>query len=155
MTETEHNFTQILEWTCAADDLWMVTAIIQPFKLEALTLAREALPGFGGLTVSDCRGIGRAIHPEHRSNIVDGSEPKARTTPRPSTSRMADGVEELEYTRKIRIEAAVAGREAALQVARTVARVSHTGRRGDGKVFVARLAGALGITNFEVDKGAL
>lgn len=56
---------------------------------------------------------------------------------------------------KTRVEAAVAGRLAALRVARTIARVAHTGRRGDGKVFVTRLAGALGIRNFEVDRAAL
>ena len=40
-------------------DLWMIVAVIQPFKLDAVTLALEAIPNFGGMTVSECRGFGK------------------------------------------------------------------------------------------------
>ena len=47
-----------MESTLADTELWMVLAIIQPFKLDAVTLALEAIPGFSGMTVSACRGLG-------------------------------------------------------------------------------------------------
>ncbi len=34
-------------------------AFIQPFRLDAVTLALDALSEVGGMTVSDCRGFGR------------------------------------------------------------------------------------------------
>ena len=40
------------------EDLWMIQAVIQPFKLDAVSFALQQVPGFGGMTVSDCRGYG-------------------------------------------------------------------------------------------------
>jgi len=41
----------------APADLWMVMAIIQPFKLDSVTLAVEALPWLNGMTVTKCTGL--------------------------------------------------------------------------------------------------
>ena len=43
-----------------AADLWMVEAIIQPFKLDAVARALEGVPGFSGVTVTEARGFGTA-----------------------------------------------------------------------------------------------
>ncbi|MBI3568098.1 MAG: P-II family nitrogen regulator [Gemmatimonadetes bacterium] len=127
MAETLHDLTRLDAWTGDADDLWLITAIIQPFKLEALTLALDALPEFGGMTVSDCRGFGRG---RVRSDVID-------------------------YSNKSRIDVAVPGRGRALDVARLIARVAHTGRGDDGKLFISRLSGVVGIRDFDVDHDAL
>lgn len=143
MTETLHDLTRLAEWACDADDLWLVTAVIQPFKLDALTLALEALPEFGGLTVTECRGFGRG-------KAADQSESG------PSGSSSRGGASDIiDFTKKTRVEAAVAGRDRAMRVARVVATTAHTGRHGDGKVFVTRLAGAVGIRAFDIDADAL
>ena len=36
-----------------------VKAIIQQFKLSSVTMALQEIPGFPGMTVSDCRGFGK------------------------------------------------------------------------------------------------
>ena len=38
----------------------MVEAIIQPFKLDAVTRALEGVPGLSGVTVTEARGFGMA-----------------------------------------------------------------------------------------------
>ncbi len=143
MAEISHDTTRLDRWEGDAHDLWMVTAIIQPFKLDAVTLALEGLSMFGGMTVSDCRGFGRD---KVRRHVADDS---ANNPVRAGEGALSD------YTPKIRIDAAVAGRSRAAEVARVIARAAHTGRRGDGKVFLSPFAGAIGIREFDVDHDAL
>lgn len=126
-------------------NLWMVVAIIQPFKLDAVTLALERLPGFGGMTVSDCRGFGREkLVPE-----AEDGEGRASWLKLPGEGGVID------FTPKVRLEVAVAGRRQAEVVVETIARAAHTGRRGDGKVFVWHLVGAVRVRTLEADEGAL
>lgn len=118
-----------------AGELWMVLAIIQPFKLDAVTLALESLPHFGGMTVSDCRGFGHGkvdedvggIHTE-RNDVVD-------------------------FTPKIKLEIAVAGRAHAEAVIEAIVQAAHTGNPGDGKVVAWLLDRAVRVRTF--DEGAV
>ena len=118
------------------DKLWMVLAIIQPFKLDAVTLGLEALPHFGGMTVSECRGFGHgkvagepgAIPHDQRSDAVD-------------------------FTPKIRLEVAVNGQAQTDTVIDTIARIAHTGNPGDGKIFSWPLERAVRVRT--LDEGAL
>jgi len=128
-------------------DLWMVLAIIQPFKLDTVTLALEEIAGFGGMTVSDCRGFG---HRKLTDEATDDAR-EARHEPPRSNEREASG-QVLDFTRKVRLEIAVAGREAAELVIETIAHAAHTGRRGDGKIFAWPLSAAVRIKTF--DKGS-
>lgn len=43
MTEILHDSIRLDAWKGAAADLWLVTAIIQLFKLDVVTLVLEAL----------------------------------------------------------------------------------------------------------------
>jgi nitrogen regulatory protein PII len=97
-----------------------------------VTLALEANSPHIGLTVTDCRGFGRNRARERSTNTDVG-----------------------DYKSKLRLEAAVAGRIRALAVARLIARLAHTGRPGDGKVLLTRLAGAVAIRDFSLDAAAL
>ena len=109
-------------------DLWLVLAIIQPFKLDSVTLALEAIQGFGGMTVSDCRGFGR-------EKVEEGSPAGL-----------------VDFTDKVKLEVAVAGREHANAIVDVIARAAHTGNRGDGKVFTWPLARAVRVRT--LDEGA-
>lgn len=104
-------------------ELWMVLAFIQAFKLDEVTLALEALPHCGGMTVSNCRGFGCG----KRGDRASGSTPAQR-----------DAV--VDFTPKTRIEIAVAGRAQVDAVIEAIVHTAHTGNPGDGKVFTWPLA---------------
>ena len=125
-----------------AADLWMVVAIIQPFRLDAVTLALEAMPGFGGITVSDCRGFGHG----RVADEAPGREGAA-------AHRVA--AEVVDFMPKLRVDVAVAGRERADAVVETIAHAAHTGRRGDGKIFLWPVARAVRVRTLEEDRQAL
>ncbi len=124
-------------------ELWMIVAIIQPFKLDAVTLALEGLPGFGGMTVSDCRGFGRG-------KLGSESEDADRNRP-----REGEGADLVDFTAKIRLEVGVAGQDRADTVIDAIARAAHTGRKGDGKIVAWPVVRALRIRTLEEGAEAL
>lgn len=123
-------------------DLWMVMAVIQEFRLDAVTLALERVPGFGGMTVSDCRGFGQ----EKMRDAVQAGDAGA------PGERLGSIVD---FTSKVKLEVVVASLAHADAVVETIARAAHTGRRGDGKVFVWPLTRAVRIRTGESDRAAL
>lgn len=144
-------------------NLWMILAIIQPFKLDAVTLALESLAGFGGMTVSDCRGFGHGKiadeeHDMNKSGRMARSSDESRTVQggRTVLQQSREGASSVtDFTRKIRLEVAVHGHGNAVAVVHAIAHAAHTGRRGDGKVFAWTLAHAVRVRTFDVDAGAL
>ncbi|NUR33915.1 MAG: P-II family nitrogen regulator [Gemmatimonadaceae bacterium] len=131
------------------EDLWMVLAIIQPFKLDAVVLALEALPGFGGMTVSPCRGFG------HVTLTPDGRAVTPMASGGPSGQRgwTDDGL--MDFTGKIKLEIAVPGGDHVGEIINTIARTAHTGNPGDGMVFAWQLARAVRVRTFEAGRQAL
>ena len=129
------------------NEMWMVEAIIQPFKLETVTLALARIPGFGGMTVSDCRGFGRG----KLAADAAASEQEPIERHRRNTAE----VELADFTAKVRIEIAVATRATADAVADTIAQSAHTGRRGDGKIFTWAIERAIRVRTFQADGAAL
>lgn len=119
------------------DDLWMILAIIQEFRLDTVMLSLERIPGFGGMTVSECRGFGQ----EHLH--------EARAPGEPHSHGLVD------FTRKVKLEVAVAGRDAADEVIDAIARAARTGRRGDGKIFAWPVARAVRVRTLESGRRAL
>jgi nitrogen regulatory protein PII len=107
----------------------IVTAMIQPFKLQDVTLALEAVPGFPGMTVSDARGFGR----EHLQGPHDRLEDLTDFMP------------------CARVEIVV-GDDLVDTVVRTLLGAAHTGRRGDGTVIVHAAERAYAIRDFEADE---
>ena len=109
-----------------------VEAIIKPFKLDAV---REALSNIGisGMTVSEVRGFGRQ---RGHAELYRG----------------ADYV--VDFLPKIKIEVAVDA-DAAEKVVSTLVEAAHTGRIGDGKVFVIPLEEAVRIRTGERGSEAL
>jgi nitrogen regulatory protein PII len=122
------------------DDMWLITAIIQPFKLDAVVLALQGLDEPVGMTVSDCRGFGRSKAPSS-----------------PSTSAVASiGADDVvDFNPKTRVEVALSDGARAGRVAMAIAHAAHTGRKGDGKVFISKLTEVIRIRTSDVGQNAL
>ena len=110
----------------------MVMAIIKPFKLDEV---REALTQLGvqGLTVTEVKGFGRQ---KGQTEIYRGAEYHVSFLP------------------KIKIEVVV-GDDLADQVVEAIAKSAHTGKIGDGKIFVMDIERAMRIRTGEADGEAL
>lgn len=132
----------------SSSELWMIHAVIQPFKLDAVTLALEHLPEFGGMTVLDCRGFGRGRMDGERTGVDVGAGVGA-------TAARQDRMDVVEFARKVKLEIAVAGRKAAESIVETIVRHAHTGRAGDGKVFAMPISRAVRVRTYETDERAL
>ena len=114
----------------------MITAMVQPFMLAKVTHALEELEGFPGMTVTDVRGFGREKSEHH------GGAPH----------RVIEDF--VEYVKKARIEI-VARDEMVERIVKTITRAAHTGRGGDGKVFVWPVERAVRIQTGETDERAV
>ena len=110
----------------------LVTAIIKPFKLDDV---REALTPLGvqGLTVSEVKGFGRQ---KGQTEIYRGAEYHVSFLP------------------KVKIEVAVSD-DMVDQVVEAILRSAHTGKIGDGKIFVSEILRAVRIRTRETGEDAL
>ncbi len=110
----------------------LVTAIIKPFKLDDV---RDAITGMGihGLTVSEVKGYGRQ---KGQTEIYRGAEYVVSFLP------------------KVKIEIAVDDGMVE-KLVEAISKAAHTGKIGDGKIFVIDLASALRIRTGETGSEAL
>ena len=128
--------TDIVADAEAPADLWMVMAIIQPFKLDSVTLAVEALPWLNGMTVTKCTGL---RNPGSSGELTGGgaafgARPAGNSDDRASTDIEHDSFGD--FAQRVKVEIAVSSRLQADEVARVIANAARTGRSGDGKVFL-------------------
>ncbi|ACI50389.1 P-II family nitrogen regulator [Gluconacetobacter aggeris] len=110
----------------------LVTAIIKPFKLDDV---RESLTPLGiqGLTVSEVKGFGRQ---KGQTEIYRGAEYHVSFLP------------------KVKIEVAVSD-DIVDQVVDVILQSAHTGKIGDGKIFVSSLDSVIRIRTRETGEDAL
>jgi len=109
-----------------------IEAIIKPFKLDA---AKEALSAVGiqGLTVSEVKGFGRQ---KGHSEVYRGAEYV------------------VDFLPKVKLEVVVP--EAMVEkVSDAIREACHTGRIGDGKIFVLPVEAAVRIRTGERDEAAV
>ena len=110
----------------------LITAIIKPFKLDDV---REAMANLGveGLTVSEVKGFGRQ---KGHTELYRGAEYQVDFLPKVKLeiATLADNVEQI-------IDAS--------------SKAAHTGKIGDGKIFVYDLQAAVRIRTGETDADAL
>jgi nitrogen regulatory protein P-II 2 len=113
-------------------DMKLIMAIIKPFKLDDV---REALTPLGvqGLTVSEVKGFGRQ---KGQTEIYRGAEYHVNFLP------------------KVKIEVVVPA-DLTDQVIEAITKSAHTGKIGDGKIFVIDIERAVRIRTGEVDAAAL
>ena len=109
-----------------------IEAIIQPFKLDEVKTALEAL-GVDGMTITEVRGHGRQ---KGHKEVYRGQEYNVDLLP------------------KIKIEMVVPS-GLADEVIRAVVAAARTGKIGDGKIFVYEVAEAVRIRNDDRGDAAL
>jgi len=109
-----------------------IEAIIRPFRLDDVKDALDSL-GVGGMTVTEVRGFGRQ---RGKSEVYRGAEYV------------------VDFVPKVKVEVVV---EDALveRCVETIEKAAHSGRIGDGKIFVAELKDAVRIRTGERGDAAL
>jgi nitrogen regulatory protein P-II 2 len=122
----------VIEFGREDGNMKLVMAIIKPFKLDDV---REALTPLGvqGLTVSEVKGFGRQ---KGQTEIYRGAEYHVNFLP------------------KVKIEVAVSS-DLAEQVVEAIMRAAHTGKIGDGKIFLMDVERVVRIRTGELDAEAL
>ncbi|HCN71748.1 MAG: transcriptional regulator [Pusillimonas sp.] len=110
----------------------LVTAIIKPFKLDEV---REALAGVGiqGMTVSEVKGFGRQ---KGHTELYRGAEYT------------------VDFLPKLRIELAVTD-ALVEQAIEALCQAAHTGKIGDGKIFVTPIEQVIRIRTSETGDAAI
>ncbi len=110
----------------------LITAVIKPFRLDAVREALTAL-GIEGLTVTEVKGYGRQ---KGHTEIYRGAEYAIHFLP------------------KLKLEVAV-NADMAPKALEAIAESARTGQIGDGKIFVLDLEAVLRIRTGEKDAEAL
>lgn len=106
-----------------------IKAIIRPERLSVVLHALHAMPDLPGVTISTVRGVGLRYPPEGADQAFD----------------------EVEMTKlEVVVSAAIAP-----DVVRAIERAAHTGRVGDGKIFIMPVEHAVKIRSGEQDVSAL
>ncbi len=106
-----------------------IKAIIRPDRLSVVMRALHAMPDLPGATISTVRGTGRRYPSDDVENAFD----------------------EVEMVKlEIVVPAALA-----LDVVSAIERAAHTGRVGDGKIFVIPVEHAVKVRSGERDGNAL
>jgi nitrogen regulatory protein PII len=110
----------------------LVTAIIKPFKLDDV---REALAEIGiqGVTVTEVKGFGRQ---KGHTELYRGAEYV------------------VDFLPKVKVEAGVED-NAVESVIEAITKAAHTGKIGDGKIFLSALEQAIRIRTNETGSEAL
>lgn len=106
-----------------------IKAIIRPERLGDVMRALHEIPGLPGVTVSQIRGFGRRYPPDDTSPVYD----------------------EVPMT-KLEVVTPMALTD---DVVRAIERAAHTGRGGDGKIFVIPVERAVRVRSGERDLDAL
>ncbi len=110
----------------------LINAIIKPFKLDDV---REALSDVGieGMTVSEVKGFGRQ---KGHTELYRGAE------------------YQVDFLPKVKLEIATQA-DNVDRVVEAITNAAHTGKIGDGKIFVYDLHSAIRIRTGEMDSEAL
>ena len=110
----------------------LVTAVIKPFKLDEV---REALSDIGiqGVTVTEVKGFGRQ---KGHTELYRGAEYV------------------VDFLPKVKLEIAV-NEDRVEQVVETVIKAAHTGKIGDGKIFVSSIEQVIRIRTGETGADAV
>ena len=112
--------------------MMLVTAIIKPFKLDAVKEALEAT-GAKGLTVSEAQGFGRQ---KGHTELYRGAEYV------------------VDFLPKVKIEVVVSD-DNLNKAVEAIRAAAQTGRIGDGKIFVSHIEEAIRIRTGETGADAV
>ena len=110
----------------------LITAVIKPFKLDDVRKALSQI-GIQGITVSEVKGFGRQ---KGHTELYRGAEYV------------------VDFLPKIKIEAAVKS-DLVDQTIEAITNAAHTGKIGDGKIFVTSLEQTIRIRTGETGDAAI
>lgn len=110
----------------------LIMAVIKPFKLDAVRTALTEL-GVEGMTVSEVKGFGRQ---KGQTEIYRGAEYN------------------VEFVPKVRLEI-VTDNDRAERIVEAIRQSAHTGKIGDGKIFVYDVEQAVRIRTGETGDDAV
>ncbi|MEX0693377.1 MAG: P-II family nitrogen regulator [Rhodospirillales bacterium] len=110
----------------------LIMAIIKPFKLDAVRSALTEI-GVEGMTVSEVKGFGRQ---KGQTEIYRGAEYN------------------VEFVPKVRIEIVI-DNDRAERIVEAIRQSAHTGKIGDGKIFVYDVEQAVRIRTGETGDDAV
>jgi nitrogen regulatory protein P-II 1/nitrogen regulatory protein P-II 2 len=110
----------------------LIVAVIKPFKLDDVREALSTL-GVSGITVTEVKGFGRQ---KGHTELYRGAEYV------------------VDFLPKIKLEIAVED-ERADAVVESIGKAAHTGKIGDGKIFIYSLDQAIRIRTGQTGKDAL
>ena len=128
-----NEFYNLIDNKCTKGErMKLVTAIIKPFKMDDV---REALSeiGIDGMTVTEVKGFGRQ---KGHTELYRGAEYS------------------VDFLPKIKFEIAVK-EDFAERVVETIISSAHTGKIGDGKIFVTDIESVMRIRTGEADDDAI
>jgi nitrogen regulatory protein P-II 1 len=110
----------------------LITSIIKPFKLDEV---REAMADVGvtGLTVTEVKGFGRQ---KGHTELYRGAEYV------------------VDFLPKVKVEVVVAD-ESVERVIEAITKAAHTGKIGDGKIFVTTVEQVIRIRTGEANESAI
>ena len=110
-----------------------IEAVIKPFKLEEV---KDALveAGIEGMTISEVKGYGRQ---QGHTELYRGAEYV------------------VEFIPKVKIEIVVSSDEFAATAISIIKEAAHTGKIGDGKIFVSDISNVVRIRTGEEDVDAI
>lgn len=110
-----------------------IEAVIKPFKLEEV---KDALveAGIEGMTISEVKGYGRQ---QGHTELYRGAEYV------------------VEFIPKVKIEIVVSSDEFAATAIKIIKETAHTGKIGDGKIFVSDISNVVRIRTGEEDADSI
>jgi nitrogen regulatory protein P-II 1 len=110
----------------------LITSIIKPFKLDEV---REAIADVGvtGLTVTEVKGFGRQ---KGHTELYRGAEYV------------------VDFLPKVKVEVVVAD-DSVERVIEAITKAAHTGKIGDGKIFVTSVEQVIRIRTGEANESAI
>ena len=106
-----------------------IEAYIQPFMLHKVVDALRAIH-IHGMSVIEARGFGKEKDESYPHHTVDYV---------------------VDFTPKMKIEIVCNG-DQSTKIVETIQKSAHTGRKGDGKIFVTTIDSVIGIRTGEQDK---
>ncbi len=123
----------VVRQTIKGKNMKKVEAIIKPFKLEDV---KDALveAGIEGMTISEVKGYGRQ---QGHSELYRGAEYI------------------VEFIPKVKVEIVVSSQEYVDLAINAITQAAHTGKIGDGKIFVTDIEKTVRIRTGEEDDEAL
>ena len=110
-----------------------IEAIIKPFKLDEVKEALHEV-GLQGITVTEAKGFGRQ---KGHTELYRGAEYV------------------VDFLPKVKIEIVHRGRRSSSAPSRPSSKAAHTGRIGDGKIFVSNVEEAIRIRTGETGADAI